>query len=136
MSSVNRIILIGYLGQDPEVRKTQGGDAVASFSMATSERWTDKQTGAKKEETTWHRVSLFGRLAEIAGQYLRKGSQCYVEGRYRSRTYTAKDGSEKTVYEVVGDKLTLLGKGDGRREEPRAAAQPAAQGDDDGDIPF
>ena len=135
MSSVNRIILIGYLGRDPETRYTHGGDAVASFSMATSERWTDKQTGAKKEETTWHRVSLFGRLAEIAGQYLRKGSQCYVEGRYRSRKYQAKDGTEKTVYEVVGTGLTLLGKSDGRRDEPRAA-EPAAQDDGDGDIPF
>lgn len=149
MASVNRITLIGNLGADPEIRYTAGGEQVASISLATTETWKDG-AGEKREETTWHRVSFFGRLAEIAGEYLRKGGQCYVEGRYRSRKYTTKDGSERTVYEVVGDRLVLLGgqRADSDRQPSapsRAAKEAARQGrpqpsggiaDLDDDIPF
>lgn len=153
MSSYNRVVLIGNLGRDPETRYAPNGDAITSFSVATSEAWKDKATGEKKEETTWHSVQAFGRTAEVAGEYLRKGAKCLVEGRYRSRKYTTKDGDERTVYEVICDRLVLLGSreasgGGGGEEErpmsqrapspaPAAARKPASSmADLDNDIPF
>ena len=110
MASVNKVILLGNLGRDPETRYTTGGDAVCNLSIATSEQWKDKN-GEKQERTEWHRVVLFGRQAEIAGEYLKKGRSVYVEGRLQTRKYTDKDGVEKYSTEIVGDRMQLLGSG-------------------------
>ena len=110
MASVNKVILLGNLGRDPETRYTTGGDAVCNLSIATSEQWKDKN-GEKQERTEWHRVVLFGRQAEIAGEYLKKGRSVYVEGRLQTRKYTDKDGVEKYSTEIVGDRMQLLGGG-------------------------
>jgi single-strand DNA-binding protein len=110
MASVNKVILLGNLGRDPETRYTTGGDAVCNLSIATSEQWKDKN-GEKQERTEWHRVVLFGRQAEIAGEYLKKGRSVYVEGRLPTRKYTDKDGVEKYSTEIVGDRMQLLGSG-------------------------
>ena len=98
---VNKVILVGNLGQDPEVRYMPSGGAVANFTLATSESWRDKQTGEMKEQTEWHRVVLFGKLAEVAGEYLRKGSQVYIEGQLRTRKWTDQSGQDKYTTEVV-----------------------------------
>jgi single-strand DNA-binding protein len=108
MASVNKVILLGNLGRDPETRYTTGGDAVTNLSIATSEQWKDKN-GEKQERTEWHRVVLFGRQAEIAGEYLKKGRSVYIEGRLQTRKYTDKDGIEKYSTEVVGDRMQLIG---------------------------
>src|SRR5262245_47577606 len=108
MASVNKVILIGNLGRDPETRYTTGGDAVTQLNIATSETWKDKN-GEKQEHTEWHRVVLFGRQAEIAGEYLKKGRSVYIEGRLQTRKYTDKEGVEKYSTEVVGDRMQLLG---------------------------
>ena len=108
MASVNKVILLGNLGRDPETRYTTGGDAVANLSIATSEQWKDKN-GEKQERTEWHRVVLFGRQAEIAGEYLKKGRSVYIEGRLQTRKYTDKDGVEKYSTEIVGDRMQLIG---------------------------
>ena len=108
MASVNKVILIGNLGRDPETRYTTGGDAIANLNIATSEQWKDKN-GEKQEKTEWHRVVLFGRQAEIAGEYLKKGRSVYIEGRLQTRKYTDKDGVEKYSTEIVGDRMQLLG---------------------------
>ena len=110
MASVNKVILLGNLGRDPETRYTTGGDAVTNLSIATSEQWKDKN-GEKQERTEWHRVVLFGRQAEIAGEYLKKGRSVYVEGRLQTRKYTDKDGIEKYSTEIVGDRMQLIGSG-------------------------
>ncbi|HTL75716.1 MAG TPA: single-stranded DNA-binding protein [Casimicrobiaceae bacterium] len=110
MASVNKVILLGNLGRDPETRYTTGGDAVTNLSIATSEQWKDKN-GEKQERTEWHRVVLFGRQAEIAGEYLKKGRSVYIEGRLQTRKYTDKDGVEKYSTEVVGDRMQLIGGG-------------------------
>ena len=110
MASVNKVILLGNLGRDPETRYTTGGDAVCNLNIATSEQWKDKN-GEKQERTEWHRVVLFGRQAEIAGEYLKKGRSVYVEGRLQTRKYTDKDGIEKYSTEIVGDRMQLLGSG-------------------------
>ena len=108
MASVNKVILLGNLGRDPETRYTTGGDAVTNLSIATSEQWKDK-SGEKQERTEWHRVVLFGRQAEIAGEYLKKGRSVYIEGRLQTRKYTDKDGVEKYSTEVVADRMQLIG---------------------------
>ena len=110
MASVNKVILLGNLGRDPETRYTTGGDAVTNLSIATSEQWKDKN-GEKQERTEWHRVVLFGRQAEIAGEYLKKGRSVYIEGRLQTRKYTDKDGVEKYSTEIVGDRMQLIGGG-------------------------
>ena len=110
MASVNKVILLGNLGRDPETRYTTGGDAVTNLNIATSEQWKDK-SGEKQERTEWHRVVLFGRQAEIAGEYLKKGRSVYIEGRLQTRKYTDKDGVEKYSTEIVGDRMQLLGSG-------------------------
>jgi single-strand DNA-binding protein len=112
MASVNKVILIGNLGRDPETRYTTGGDAVTNLNIATSEQWKDK-SGEKQERTEWHRVVLFGRQAEIAGEYLKKGRSVYIEGRLQTRKYTDKDGVEKYSTEIVGDRMQLLGGREG-----------------------
>ena len=148
MASVNKVIILGNLGKDPEVRYTAGGDAVANMSIATSERWKDKD-GQKQERTEWHRVVAFGRTAEIAGEYLEKGSSAYIEGKLQTRKYTDKDGIERYSTEIVVERLQLLGSrnsgNDGQQERPARAEKPANSGtqskskpgaDFDDDIPF
>ena len=108
MASVNKVILLGNLGRDPETRYTTGGDAVTNLNIATSEQWKDKN-GEKQERTEWHRVVLFGRQAEVAGEYLKKGRSVYIEGRLQTRKYTDKDGVEKYSTEIVGDRMQLIG---------------------------
>ena len=110
MASVNKVILLGNLGRDPETRYTTGGDAVTNLNIATSEQWKDK-SGEKQERTEWHRVVLFGRQAEIAGEYLKKGRSVYIEGRLQTRKYTDKDGVDKYSTEIVGDRMQLIGGG-------------------------
>jgi single-strand DNA-binding protein len=160
MASVNKVILLGNLGRDPETRYTTGGDAVTNLNIATSEQWKDK-AGEKQERTEWHRVVLFGRQAEIAGEYLKKGRSVYIEGRLQTRKYTDKDGVEKYSTEIVGDRMQLIGSardagsggdtefersgggggGGAKREGAGKPAAPAGGGkknvdDFDDDIPF
>lgn len=145
---INKVILVGNLGADPEVRYTAGGTAIASLSIATSEQWTDKQSGQKQERTEWHRVKLFGRLAEIAGEYLKKGRQVYVEGSLRTDKYTDKQGVERYSTDIIASELQMLG-GDGggqssnrqsRQSQPATQQSPThgggAEAMDDDDIPF
>jgi single-strand DNA-binding protein len=161
MASVNKVILVGNCGKDPEVRYMQSGAAMCSVSIATSRQWKDKTSGEKQEETEWHRVTFFDRMAEIAGEYLKKGRPVYVEGRLRTRKYTDKDGVEKYTTEIVATDMQLLGSREGmgspdgddsrpaQRSAPAArapasAAAPKAAaaksstgfGDMDDDIPF
>ena len=145
--SVNKAILIGRLGRAPEVRYMPNGEAVCNFSIATSETWND-QHGQKQERTEWHAITLYRRMAEVAGQYLKKGSLVYIEGRIQSRKYTDKNGIERTAYEIIGNEMKMLGgKAEGssesantaeppappRRQAPAAPAQPV---DDIDEIPF
>ncbi|MEX3605235.1 MAG: single-stranded DNA-binding protein [Burkholderia sp.] len=131
MASVNKVILVGNLGADPEVRYLPSGDAVANIRLATTDRYKDKESGEPKEVTEWHRVSFFGRLAEIVSEYLKKGSSVYVEGRLRTRKWQAQDGTDRYSTEIVADQMQMLG---GRRDagdaggdsESGAAAEPAA----------
>ena len=109
MASVNKVIIVGNLGRDPEMRAFPSGDQLANVTIATTDKWKDKQTGEMKEATEWHRVAFTGRLAEIVGQYLRKGSQVYVEGSLRTRKYTDKDGVEKFATEIRGETMQMLG---------------------------
>lgn len=142
---VNKVILVGHLGADPETRYMPSGSAVTNIRMATSESWKDKQTGEMQERTEWHNVAFFNRLAEIAGEYLRKGSQVYVEGRLRTRKWQDKQGNDRWSTEVVANEMQMLGGRPGADAPARAAAAgggasapaPAAGGDDfDDDIPF
>ncbi len=123
MASVNKVILMGNLGRDPEVRYLPSGDPVANITIATSSRYKGK-TGEMVEETEWHRVTFFGRLAEIASQYLKKGNPVYVEGRIKTRKYTDKDGIEKYATDIIASEMQLLGGREGRGEP--------SQGEDDG----
>ncbi|WP_291993276.1 single-stranded DNA-binding protein [Candidatus Accumulibacter sp. ACC003] len=113
MASVNKVILVGNLGADPETRYLPNGDAVCNIRIATSESWKDKQTGEKKEATEWHRIVFFRRLAEIAGQYLRKGSSVYVEGSLKTRKWQDKDGNERYTTEITGNEMKMLGGREG-----------------------
>lgn len=166
MASVNKVIVVGNLGRDPEMRTFPSGDQVANVTVATTDRWKDKQSGEMREATEWHRIVFNGRLAEIAGQYLRKGSQVYVEGSLRTRKWTDKDGIEKYTTEIRADQMQMLGSRQGMgapagddagggydaparpAARPPAAARPAAApapqaarsdagfGGMDDDIPF
>jgi single-strand DNA-binding protein len=132
MASVNKVILLGNLGRDPETRYTTGGDAVTNLRIATTETWKDK-SGEKQEKTEWHSVVLFGRQAEIAGEYLKKGRSVYIEGRLQTRKYTDKEGVEKYSTEIVGDRMQLLGSGrdsggGGGGDAEFASAGPATTG--------
>ncbi len=125
MASVNKVILIGNLGKDPETRYLPSGDAVANFSIATTEKFKDK-SGAQQEHTEWHRVSFFGRQAEIAGEYLKKGSPVYIEGRIRTRKWQDKEGQDRFTTEIVGDRMQLLGSRGGSENmarEPASASE-------------
>ena len=112
MRGVNKVIIIGNLGADPEARQFNNGGSVTNISVATSEQWTDKQSGEKREATEWHRVSLFNRLGEIAAQYLRKGSKVYIEGSLRTRKYQAPDGSDRYATEIRADQMQMLDNND------------------------
>ena len=138
---VNKVILIGNLGQDPEVKYTQGGAAVCNLTVATSETWKDKHTGEQQERTEWHRVVMFRRLAEIAGEYLRKGAKVYIEGKLQTRKWQDDSGNDRWTTEIIADQMQMLdsrGGGDGRAAsaQPSSQAPAAAGGDFDDDIPF
>lgn len=134
---VNKCILIGNLGQDPEIRHMPNGGAVANLTLATSESWRDKQSGEMKEKTEWHRVCIFGKLAEIAGEYLKKGSQIYIEGQLQTRKWTDQSGQDRYTTEVVvnvGGSMQMLGGNSGgnqqagSQQKPQAQQQPQQQG--------
>lgn len=129
MASLNRATLIGNLGRAPETKYLPSGEAVTNIAIATTETWKDKTSGEKKEATEWHRVSFFGKLAEIAGQYLVKGSQVYVEGKIKTRKWTDKDGVERFTTEIVADTMKMLGgrpnDGDGQQRAPQRQASGA-----------
>jgi single-strand DNA-binding protein len=158
MASVNKVIIVGNLGRDPETRYTPSGEALTTISVATTDTWRDKASGEKKENTEWHRIVFFGKLAEIAGQYLKKGSQVYIEGSLRTRKYTDKDGVEKYATDIRADTMQMLGSRQGMgggaamddgyenaapapRQNAAPASRPAAKpaanfSDMDDDIPF
>ena len=161
MAGINKVIIVGNLGNDPEVRTMPNGDAVANISVATSERWTDRNTGERREVTEWHRIVFFRRQAEVCGEYLRKGSQVYVEGRLKTRKWQDQNGQDRYTTEIQGDVLQMLGgrqnAGDFQQSapsygapnsqpsyqarpaaKPAAAPQPAAEPpmDFDDNIPF
>ena len=148
MSSVNKVILVGHLAADPEVRYTNSGSAVANFRMATNESWTDKSSGNKEEHTEWHRIVMFRRLGEIAGEYLKKGSQVYIEGKLQTRKWQDNSGNDRYTTEIVANEMQMLGgRGGGgsagfpadsapAQSSAPAPAPAAAGGDFDDDIPF
>ena len=156
MASVNKVILVGNLGADPETRYAPSGDQITNIRLATTDTWKDKQSGEKREATEWHRVVFFGKLAEIAGQYLKKGSQVYVEGNLRTRKWQGQDGQDRYTTEIRADAMQMLGRregggnpdyesrsGSGSGSSRPAAAKPAApapassaMSDFEDDIPF
>ena len=151
MASVNKVILVGNLGKDPEVRYMPDGGAVTNISLATSSSWKDNNTGEKREETEWHRVVMYGRLAEIAGEYCKKGRSVYIEGKLKTRKWQDQSGVDKYTTEIIADQIQLLGGRDNgenteRQEQPRqnasntrATAQkltPQSVVDLENDIPF
>lgn len=133
MASVNKVILIGNLGRDPEIRYMPSGDAMANISLATTENWKDKN-GEKQEKTEWHRVVMFGKVAEIAGEYLKKGSPVYFEGRIQTRKWTDKEGQDRYTTEVVADRMQMLGSrsGGSARSMPEEEAAGATAGKSSG----
>ncbi len=150
---VNKVILVGNLGADPDTKYTAGGTAITNINIATSESWKDKQTGENQERTEWHRVVFFNRLAEIAGEYLRKGSQVYVEGKLRTRKWQDQNGQDRYTTEIVGNEMQMLGSREGagiatpeqqqsggfrdnKPAQPQKAAPAADDGFTDDDIPF
>lgn len=139
MASVNKAILIGHLGRDPEMRYAPSGDAVANFSIATTETWKDKQ-GVKQEKTEWHRISMFGKGAEIAGEYLKKGSSVYIEGRIQTRKWQDKEGNERQTTEIVADRMQMLGSKGSTADDSREDASPSQPtnlpDDFEDDLPF
>ncbi len=155
MASVNKVILVGNLGADPETRYAPSGDAICNIRLATTESWKDKQSGERREATEWHRVTFYGKLAEIAGQYLKKGSQVYIEGSLRTRKWQDQNGQDRYTTEIRADEMKMLGSRDAgdrqqQRQDDRPAQRPPQQsaprpqpqqssggfGDFDDDIPF
>ena len=150
MASVNKVIIVGNIGRDPETKYMPNGEAVTNVAVATTESWKDKNSGEKKEITEWHRITFYRKLAEIAGQYLKKGSSVYIEGRLQTRKWTDKDGVERYTTEIIADTMQMLGGKPGAGSSnidddygsstpaPRQAAKPAASNfnDMDDDIPF
>ena len=134
---LNKVILIGRLGRDPETRFMANGEAVCNFSVATSESWKD-QNGQRQESTEWHNVTMYRKLAEIAGKYLTKGSQVYLEGKIQSRKYQGKDGIERTAYEIIANEMKMLGgNSQAAQEQPKQAQWNAKPVEDiDDDVPF
>ncbi len=140
---VNKVIVVGNLGNDPETRYMPSGSAVTNLSVATNESWKDKQTGEQKERTEWHKVAMFGRLAEIAAEYLRKGSQVYIEGKLRTRKWQDQQGNDRYTTEIVADEMQMLGGRSGGgapamdSSGPPPGPPPQGSSDDfDDDIPF
>jgi len=143
---INKVILVGNLGQDPDTRYMPSGSAVTNLRIATSEQWKDKQTGEQKERTEWHNVAMFGRLAEIAAEYLRKGSQVYIEGKLRTRKWQDKQGNDRWTTEVIADEMQMLGgRGGGGGSAPMSSQDSGPPGGNypdsgggefDDDIPF
>lgn len=144
--SLNKVILIGRLGQEPTIRHMPNGEAVCNFSVATSETWNDRN-GQRQERIEWHNITMYRRLAEIAGQYLKKGSQVYLEGKIQSRKYQDKNGAERTAYDIIANEMKMLGGGNSEQQAqpaqaetptpPRRQATPAAPAEDiDDDVPF
>lgn len=135
--SLNKVILIGRLGKEPTMRFMPNGDAVCNFSVATSEKYTDKN-GQRQESTEWHNVTMYRKLAEIAGQYLKQGSQVYIEGKIKSRKYTDKNGVERTAYDIIANEMKMLGGNSQATQEqpkyPQGNAKPADDISDD--VPF
>ncbi len=145
MSSLNKAQIIGRLGQDPEIRYMPNGNAVANISVATSEKWKDKQSGQSQEKTEWHRVVLFNKTAEVAGEYLRKGSQVYIEGKIQTKKWQDNQGNDRYTTEIIGSVLTMLGHRDDapqQQSQPQQQAprqqpqQPQQRSEFDDDIPF
>lgn len=139
MASLNKVSLIGNLGADPETRYTTSGDAVTNIRLATTETWKDKNSGEQKEATEWHRVVFYGRLAEVAGQYLKKGSQVYIEGKIKTRKWQDKDGQDRYTTEIQAGEMKMLGgrqDGNNSQASQRAQNEGATVGDLDDDIPF
>ena len=143
---LNKVILIGRLSKDPETRFMPNGEAVCNFSVATSESWKD-QSGQRQKRIEWHNITMYRRLAEIAGQYLKKGSQVYLEGKIQTRKYTDKNGIERTAYDIIANEMKMLGDGNDsgqqsaqytppRRQAPVALAAPVDGSDESDDIPF
>jgi len=128
MASINKVIIVGNLGADPETRYMPSGEAVTNVRVATTDRWKDKASGDMKEATEWHRIAFFGRLAEISGEYLKKGSQIYVEGKLRTRKWQDKDGNDRYSTEIIGDTMQMLGRREGGGE-PRAESAGASRGE-------
>lgn len=141
MRGVNRVIIVGTLGKDPEIRYTSDGKAIASFSVATSEEWKDKQTGDKQSKVEWHNIVIFGKLAEIAGNWLKKGSQVYLEGKLQTRKWQDKEGKDRYTTEVVADQMQMLGGKPGAHQPGSVSnneeKEPPKNFDDfDEDVPF
>ena len=145
MAGVNKVILVGNLGRDPEIRYTPDGTAVANFSIATSREWNDRNTGEKRKQVEWHRIVAFRRLAEICGEYLSKGSQIYIEGHLQTREWDDKDGNKRYTTEIVANQMQMLGSrssantaGPSQYSSPNAPdiPGPASHGIEDDDIPF
>ena len=150
MAVVNKVILVGRLGKDPDTKYMPSGDAVTNFSIATSENWKDKQSGEKKEKTEWHNIDAFRRLGEICGEYLRKGSQVYIEGKLQTRKWQDKNGNDRYTTEIVANEMQMLGSRSGggdsyapaqnqQASQPASKPAPAAAVVEDGfddDIPF
>lgn len=120
MAGINKVIIVGNLGNDPEIRTMPNGEMIANISVATSESWTDKNSGEKKTQTEWHRIVLYRRLAEITAQYITKGSQVYIEGRLKTRKWQDSNGQDRYTTEIQGDNLQMLG---GRQDEPKQQAK-------------
>jgi single-strand DNA-binding protein len=140
---INKVIIVGNLGADPETRYMPSGSAVTNLSVATSETWKDKQTGEQKERTEWHKVAMFNRLAEIAAEYLRKGSQVYIEGKLRTRKWQDRDGNDRWTTEIVADEMQMLGGRGGGGSAPMSSDRGPSSGPPEGppddfedDIPF
>ncbi|MFZ6709599.1 single-stranded DNA-binding protein [Undibacterium sp. TC9W] len=145
MASVNKVILVGNLGRDPETRYAPSGEAVSNITIATTDNWKDRTSGERKERSEWHRISFFGRLAEVVAMHLKKGATVYVEGSLRTRKYTDKDGQEKFITEVRGDTMQMLSSRsatqadgtDGTPQKPRQPARAPETWDNmDDDLPF
>ena len=139
---LNHIQIIGHLGQDPDTKYLPSGDTVCNFSIATTEKWVDKASGEKRDSTEWHRIAVFGRLAEVCGQYLKKGSLVYVSGKLTSQKYTDKDGIERVSYTIRANEMKMLGGKPEGQDRPREAQKPAQKNiepdpfDDNDPIPF
>ena len=140
---VNKVVIVGNLGQDPDNRYMPSGAAVTNLRIATNESWKDKQTGEQKDRTEWHSVAMFGRLAEIAAEYLRKGSQVYIEGKLRTRKWQDKDGNDRYTTEIIADEMQMLGSNRASSGAPATSDSPptsappqSSENDFDDDIPF